>query len=215
MYKQTLKWEAALQNRGKVTILAWTCVMLYWEISGLERKPSQTSSRTVTSPPSTTGQLHPSIPDWKVVQKGPFKKFLVCVCLCICVTVEAFKTNIYTWRGLKFLCLIQMLLKALTGHSNGCFVVYRLEGLVATGLRHGENFELSRHHPGWVLQELEVWLHLFFLLFLFLFFLLFALLHLLCWMQHQWVNVPLHGSLNWPLSINCRISERSILDLIR
>lgn len=94
-----------------------------------------------------------------------------------------------------------MFLKALTVQCNGCFVVYRFEGLVATGLRHGENFELSRHHPGWVLQELEVWLHLFFLLFLLLFFLLFALLHLLCQMQHRWVNVPLNQPLrrNWPI----------------
>lgn len=50
MYKQTLKWEAALQNRGKVAILAWTCVMLYWEICGLEMKPIQTYSMTVWRP---------------------------------------------------------------------------------------------------------------------------------------------------------------------
>lgn len=50
MYKQTLKWEAARQKRGKVAVLAWTCVMLYWEICGLEMDPTQTSSMTVWRP---------------------------------------------------------------------------------------------------------------------------------------------------------------------
>lgn len=58
---------------------------------------------------------------------------------------------------------------------------YRFEGLVAAALRHGEDFELGRHHSGWVLQQLEVWLGFFLLLFLLLFVLLlfFTLLHLL------------------------------------
>lgn len=50
---------------------------------------------------------------------------------------------------------------------------YRFEGLVAAGLWHREDFELSWHHSGWVLQELEIWFHLLFLLFILLLFLTF------------------------------------------
>lgn len=57
-------------------------------------------------------------------------------------------------------------------------VRYRFEGLVAARLGHVEDFELSWHHSGRVLQELEVWLRLFLLLFL-LFLLLLLLLFFL------------------------------------
>lgn len=57
----------------------------------------------------------------------------------------------------------------------------RFEGLVAAALGHGEDFELSWHHSGWVFQQLEVWLCFFLLLLLlvFILLLLFTLLDLL------------------------------------
>lgn len=61
----------------------------------------------------------------------------------------------------------------------GNSVTYRFEGLVPTALWHGEDFELSRHHSGWILQELEVWLHFLLFLLLFILLLLLTLLHLL------------------------------------
>ena len=61
---------------------------------------------------------------------------------------------------------------------------YRFEGLVAAGLRHVEDLELSWHHSSWVLQQLEVWLGLFLLLFLLLLILL-LLLTLLDLLWHR------------------------------
>lgn len=52
---------------------------------------------------------------------------------------------------------------------------YRFEGLVAAGLRHVEDLELSWHHSSWVFQQLEVWLSLFLLLLLLLLILLLLL----------------------------------------
>lgn len=50
---------------------------------------------------------------------------------------------------------------------------YWFERLVSAALCHGENFELSRHDSGWVVQKLEVGFRL---LFLFFFILLFSLI---------------------------------------
>lgn len=49
---------------------------------------------------------------------------------------------------------------------------YWFERLVPAALCHSENFELSRHDSGWVVQKLEVGLRLFFLLFFIFLFIL-------------------------------------------
>lgn len=71
-------------------------------------------------------------------------------------------------------------LRAIREQTDGC--CYRFEGLVSAGLWHGEDFELSWHHSGRVLQELEVWLCLLLLFFL----LLFILLLLLAFLDLLW-----------------------------
>lgn len=57
-------------------------------------------------------------------------------------------------------------------HMNKESNPYWFERLVPAALCHSENFELSRHDSGWVVQKLEVGFRLFFLFFFILLFIL-------------------------------------------